>query len=601
MEETLLKYRSRLQRRATRALRGAVAAAFLIATTGPAWSWQTAHGKPDNTGFVDVETAPAKSPLANAPRLGSIAPGAGPVIAPDGTVYIGNEQGKLMSFKPDGTPGWSREVGRGQTIAASPAIGSDGTVYVVSVTRQTDDQVDPAVKRVDSTLHRFNSTGGYLGQTVFPDHNGGGGTTASPNLWRFNGVELVMVPAVYRGPVGGMIDIRLLAFSPGGAVVADQHATSITAETTGGGGVPNWYIPICLLPPIGPVICYAGLGGFGAPGSGPMPPPLPGVGIFTNPQGGTPWILLSDHYKDLVGLTFSLADNKFYEAFRVHENNRYMRSAPAILSNLHAIIGTEDIERDYDGNQSGAEKGGIVFSGPNLTKVAPVTGLQEIYGSPTRLKDGRVGLVGARGELTVLNNVTVAGKFRLPGASIASAAASRTHLFVSTTAALHTFDATSLNEVAKLDWTGGGMSPPVIGPLGHVYAIANSSLFVFPPPLNLPTTGTTSGTTGGPVLGGGVFQDSGVPAPAPATPQSQSYTPPLTANNNRLFACEKLDGDDCGKGDHRAIAAAFCAKSGYGQSPQFDVDSKKVKAETLDGRYCSKKKCKVFEEIVCAM
>jgi hypothetical protein len=33
----------------------------------------------------------------------------------------------------------------------------------------------------------------------------------------------------------------------------------------------------------------------------------------------------------------------------------------------------------------------------------------------------------------------------------------------------------------------------------------------------------------------------------------------------------------------------------------YDVDSRKVKAETLDGRLCTKKKCKVFDRIVCKM
>jgi len=96
-----------------------------------------------------------------------------------------------------------------------------------------------------------------------------------------------------------------------------------------------------------------------------------------------------------------------------------------------------------------------------------------------------------------------------------------------------------------------------------------------------------------------VKQDTGGSGPAPATPQSKNFEPPLTANNNRLFACEELDGDDCGKGDHRAISLAFCQKQGFTQAADFEVDSRKGTAETLDGRYCSKKKCRVFEEIVC--
>ena len=68
----------------------------------------------------------------------------------------------------------------------------------------------------------------------------------------------------------------------------------------------------------------------------------------------------------------------------------------------------------------------------------------------------------------------------------------------------------------------------------------------------------------------------------------------------RQHACEELDGDDCGKGDYQTIATAFCKKEGFIGAGEIKVDSKKVKAETLDGRYCSKNKCKVFEQIICA-
>jgi len=67
------------------------------------------------------------------------------------------------------------------------------------------------------------------------------------------------------------------------------------------------------------------------------------------------------------------------------------------------------------------------------------------------------------------------------------------------------------------------------------------------------------------------------------------------------IACEELDQDDCGKGDHKEISLAWCQKEGYPKVKDYDVDSKKVKAETLDGRYCSKNKCKVFDTIACEM
>jgi hypothetical protein len=75
----------------------------------------------------------------------------------------------------------------------------------------------------------------------------------------------------------------------------------------------------------------------------------------------------------------------------------------------------------------------------------------------------------------------------------------------------------------------------------------------------------------------------------------------MTINGNRLFACEELDQDDCGKGDHKDISLAWCQKQGYAKATGYDVDSRKVKAETLDGHFCSKNKCKVFDSIGCEM
>jgi hypothetical protein len=619
MEERLRRHLSKLAYVA-----GSAAVAFLFAAVAPAAAWPTAHGNPDNTSFADVATAPATKPAAVIGNLGSIVAGAGPVVAPDGTVYIASEQGWVMSFKPDGTAGWRRQIAGNQMIVASPAIGSDGTIYVVGINRPVEGQ-PPAQQRPGATLHRFNSGGAYLGQTMFPEHGGkGGATTASPNIWRFNGNEMVIVPAVYPGPVGGMIDVRLIGFAPGGGIIVDQTGTANSAETTGGAGIPSVWIPICLLPPIGTLICYIGPSEFSPPGTG-LVATMPGVGIYTNPLGGTPWILLSDHNRDLVGLTYAANENKFYENFRKHEANRYMRSAPTILPNNHTIIGFEDIERDLNGTGSAGQSGGIVFSGPNLTKVAPIAGLQEIYASPTRLKDGRVVLMGARGEMTVLDGTTIVHKVKLIDSTIVPAAASRTHFYVSTVSALRSFDATTLAEVGKMDWRNGGMSPPVIGPLGHVYAIAGNQLLVFAPPSAAPAPrGGVFQDSGipAPVGGGvfqdpgnavpagpktGVFQDSGIPAPTETTSTSQGqpsngYKPPLSKNGYRLFACLELDGDDCGKKDHREIAKQYCVKEGYSAAQEFDVETRKVKAETLAGdEYCSKKKCKVFEEIVCKM
>ena len=55
-------------------------------------------------------TAPAGKGSVSVPGLGYFYPGAGPVIAPDGTVYLGTRQGKLIALHADGKPFWSRDI-----------------------------------------------------------------------------------------------------------------------------------------------------------------------------------------------------------------------------------------------------------------------------------------------------------------------------------------------------------------------------------------------------------------------------------------------------------------------------------------------------------
>src|SRR5262245_65334422 len=100
-----------------------------VATTS-ATAWERPHSDGPNSGFADVETVPAAAPNT-IPSIGTFAPGAGPVIAASGTVYLANQQGQVMSFQPDGTRGWTRQITLGFVIAASPVVDSEGAIYVV--------------------------------------------------------------------------------------------------------------------------------------------------------------------------------------------------------------------------------------------------------------------------------------------------------------------------------------------------------------------------------------------------------------------------------------------------------------------------------------
>jgi hypothetical protein len=228
--------------------------------------------------------------------------------------------------------------------------------------------------------------------------------------------------------------------------------------------------------------------------------------------------------------------------------------------------------------------------------------------TPTRMADGRIAIVSVDRKMAVFGGTGIGAlvnrQITLPGQSMVSAAASRTHLFVSTAGSFLTYDANTLEKVAEISWVGGGTVQPIIGPFGHVYAMASTTLLDFPPP-TARSAAPDLADPGAPVLA----PEPGAPAlsPKPASPEApaspkalaQKFDPPLTVGGNRLFACEKLDGDDCGKSDARNIAKAFCQAQGFAQAGNYAVEQRKGKAETLDGQFCSKNKCKVFDRIAC--
>jgi len=564
----------------------------LYAPNAVAYSWDRQHGSSTNAGFHDAATLPATQPLKVIQNIGTFAPNANPVIGPDGTVYIGNEQGKVMTFRADGTPWWSRDI-PGQSIVASPLLGADGSVYVIGLKPFTDHSVNPPKKRFDAVLHRFTAGGGWIRQTPFPEQNGAAGTSelapAAPNMWKSGNAEVIMVPVTYDGFAGW--ETHLLAFSTDGQLLANAMVGYSSPTITGGSGLSDWEVYSCLIPPFVHCIGLVNSGFESNPGApspavhGPVTRPVPTAAIYTYPGGGTPHVLVADGFQNLVDYTFSGVN--FDEVFRVSYDD--------IDGDYGNMVATPTVT--YDGHTIFTSKNGIRFAGPNMNAVPTVKGIHTIA-SPTILRDGHIVIVTTDGRLAVLNGGSVQTTIPLNDFAVAPAAASHTHVFVSTWHHFITFDAGTMQEVGRFDWPDGGVSAPVIGPQGNVYAISSSQLYVFPGPGQLATTGAGNAPTAPTVPVS--TQPTQPEQPQPMQSSRKAYKPPMTATGNRLFACANLDGDDCGKGDAKEIAKAFCQKQGFADVDDLDTDVKKAKAETLDGQFCTKNKCRVFSKIVCA-
>ena len=86
-----------------------------------------------------------------------------------------------------------------------------------------------------------------------------------------------------------------------------------------------------------------------------------------------------------------------------------------------------------------------------------------VYGAPTLTASGLAASV-AGSNLALLRDGKVVSTASLPALSFAAAASSRTHVFVSTTDALVTFDADAKRRLQTFDWVGGGTFASGDGP-----------------------------------------------------------------------------------------------------------------------------------------
>ncbi|MDH4252248.1 MAG: hypothetical protein OEV27_13790 [Nitrospira sp.] len=201
----------------------AMCAAIVQVTTPAIGAWERFHGDAANRGFADVDTKPAAGGSLSVPSLGTFALGAGPVIAPDGSVYLGTQEGKLIALHADGKPFWSRDINKDESIVASPAVGADGSVYVIGAKSKIT-KIKLGVKKTEiaSILYAFNATGALLARTPFPTRTGlRGATSAPPNIVSVGGKEIILTPAIYRNRNISGVEMRLIGFSPNGGVVLD--------------------------------------------------------------------------------------------------------------------------------------------------------------------------------------------------------------------------------------------------------------------------------------------------------------------------------------------------------------------------------------------
>ncbi|WP_344097526.1 hypothetical protein [Microbacterium deminutum] len=391
-------------------------------------------------------------------------------MATDGTVFLGTHEGTVIALHADGGAYWHRQLDAGETIVTSPAVGSDGSVYVVGVTERWGEDTPRPPRdhraRVIATLYRFGPPGDLRIPTAFPLYEDltlnreegpwGLRSIGAPSIWRSGNDEAIIIPALYSN-VGG-VDVHLLAFSPDGGIMADWKMYLDPGELTNDAWGDIYDLVGSFDPGVPPQLAY---------------PPMPGVAIGGFLAEGTPSIVYVDRWNQAtIAFTFCVGGScspapGFTKRTRRSHAPRNLVSSATVLPNNHSIVGTDD---------------GVVFGVPGNSDNPPVTGLSVIHATPTVSVDGQTVIVNDDAEVITLSGPTITSRLKLPGQTFAGAAASRTHVFVATTDGLYTLDAKAAARQVTFPWAHGGISSPAIGPGGHVYAIADDILFVFPPP-----------------------------------------------------------------------------------------------------------------------
>jgi hypothetical protein len=437
-------------------------------------AWNHPHADARCDGLVPVETQIPAQPSYVISDIGDIPMGAGPVVAPDGTVYVTSTDGTLRAFHSNGVLRWSASVGRPFSITTPAVVDAYGSVYVVAYWGALDHRTNPPTYVDETILCRFTPEGTLVWKAAFPKYSNVPGTrtgvysAAAPNIWQNGNDEAIIVPATQYTIFGSMY--TAVAFAPDdGTVLGQAHLSGPPPPVTGDSDFWGWLEDL-----LGGNFVH---GVAAPPQMYSLPPnakPLqPGVAIFNNPQGGLPFIIGTDGTEDIVGLTFEIATG-FTERFRSHDDTWTLHTQPAVLSDGHSVVGTGD--------------GRLRFAGPNGIPIADIHGLDAIFSRVCRTMNGTIVALGLQpypngSTVSFIRDGELLIQTKLNPRAISAPAASSTHIFFNLASGLYTMDAQTLTFVAETPWNGdnggGGVSSPAIGPNGEVYAIANNQLYMW--------------------------------------------------------------------------------------------------------------------------
>jgi outer membrane protein assembly factor BamB len=433
--------------------------------------WRQFHADGHNQGFVPVSTQAAQRAKWSL-QVGPVGYGS-PVVGPDNTIYIGTLKGELVAVDPNGTLKWrlSLSGNHHEMITASPAVGRDGNVYVVSTINAIvrDHRSGKSIERRlrKSKLHCVGPSGNLLWSFSFPENPSpsgiGGYTLSSPKVTGEQN-PFVFIPSLTESAQFGR---ELLVIQSGNLVfrtdVSSYPPPPIVGEGPGLGDILNAIWDFI---------------------SSPVDFDNSGVGqtleqIFGYPE---PTVAVIDEGSFASGPLVIVVDNyKTLKAFRwqfpilvplwtkVSEAN--LRSTPAVFVNGLVAIGQYNGTVSFYDLESGEQMWKPWYKANHPVLSPPASFGRQVYFTA----DKKIIVLDANSKLWKQHD--------LGGRSLGAVALSASFAYVSANDGFYSFSF-DLQNFSKNTDVVGGVSSPAIGDDGTVYVMdMNSTLWAFGGPL----------------------------------------------------------------------------------------------------------------------
>jgi outer membrane protein assembly factor BamB len=386
-------------------------------------------------GFRAVHSRYALQPAWTVNVIG--APASSPVVAEDGTIYIGDTQGRLVAVNPDGGTNWMVTL-PGGGILSTPAVAEDSNIYIISTTRRAD--------RFRSTLHSVAPDGTLRWSSEFPTELS---TSASPTTWGF---EQHVYIFVYTG-------FWLLIYDELGTLLLQEKST-LCVTITGGTGILG-----DILDTLWEIITE---GGVDFDTSGFLPPPIPTAAVVDSSNltpPGQPIVVNVSRCGVLVRRWSPPSLTTMWS--HSFDPDGYYFSSPAVTPFGTLVVGRED----------GRVLAYAVDTGERLWQYEAG---ESVFSTPASF--GRQWFIVSSSHLHVIDfNGDPLHIFELPGPTLSSPALTGSLVYLQFEEGLHTFSFDLATY--SVDGSGGryAFTSPAAGPDGAIYvALGARGLRAYP-------------------------------------------------------------------------------------------------------------------------